>query len=95
MNVCIFCDYVQAASLAVGQYESGWRKPSGKMIVGVSTLLFVVVLISNLSLSGGLVKALKNSLEYLSAGALEDFGMTCIFAGGMYALFLVAMALTE
>lgn len=43
MNVLHFCDYVQAASLAVGQYESGWRSLLGKMIVGVSTLLFVVV----------------------------------------------------
>lgn len=25
-----FCDYVQAASLAVGQYESGWRSLLGK-----------------------------------------------------------------
>ena len=30
MTSCIFCDYVQAASLAVGQYESGWRSLLGE-----------------------------------------------------------------
>lgn len=88
MNVLHFCDYVQAASLAVGQYESGWRSLLGKMIVGVSTLLFVVVLISGIVIWWPRTrKALKNSLRISVGRGFRRFWYDLHVAGGMYALF--------
>lgn len=68
----------------------------GKMIVGVSTLVFVVILIT------GIViwipkshKALKNRLSIVATKGWKRFWYDLHVAGGMYALLLLlAMALT-
>lgn len=70
----------------------------GKMIVGVSTLLLVLVFV----LISGIViwwprtrKALKNSLKITATKGWRRFWYDLHVAGGMYALiFLLAMALT-
>lgn len=68
----------------------------GKMIVGVSTLLFVVVLISGIVIWWPRTrKALKNSLSISVGRGFRRFWYDLHVAGGMYALlFLLAMALT-
>lgn len=68
----------------------------GKMIVGVSTLLFVVVLISGIVIWWPRTrKALKNSLRISVGRGFRRFWYDLHVAGGMYALFfLLAMALT-
>lgn len=68
----------------------------GKMIVGVSTLLFVVVLVSGIVIWWPRTrKALKNSLRISVGRGLRRFWYDLHVAGGMYALiFLLAMALT-
>lgn len=68
----------------------------GKMIVGVSTLLFVVVLISGIVIWWPRTrKALKNSLRISVGRGLRRFWYDLHVSGGMYALiFLLAMALT-
>lgn len=68
----------------------------GKMIVGVSTLLFVFVLISGIIIWWPRTrKALKNSLKISATKGWKRFWYDLHVAGGMYALiFLLAMALT-
>lgn len=68
----------------------------GKMIVGFSTLLFVVVLISGIVIWWPRTrKALKNSLSISVGRGFRRFWYDLHVAGGMYALlFLLAMALT-
>lgn len=68
----------------------------GKIIVGVSTLLFVVVLVSGIVIWWPRTKkALKNSLNISVGRGLRRFWYDLHVAGGMYALvFLLAMALT-
>ena len=68
----------------------------GKMIVGVSTLMFVVVLISGIIVWWPRTrKALKNSLKISGTKGWKRFWYDLHVAGGMYALiFLLAMALT-
>lgn len=68
----------------------------GKMIVGVNTLLFVVVLISGIVIWWPRTrKALKNSLRISVGRGFRRFWYDLHVAGGMYALFfLLAMALT-
>ena len=68
----------------------------GKMIVGVSTLLFVVVLVSGIIIWWPRTKkALKNSLKISAGRGCRRFWYDLHVAGGMYALvFLLAMALT-
>ena len=68
----------------------------GKMIVGVSTLLFAVVLISGIVIWWPRTrKALKNSLRISVGRGFRRFWYDLHVAGGMYALFfLLAMALT-
>ncbi len=68
----------------------------GKMIVGVSTLLFVFVLISGIVIWWPRTrKALKNSLKITATKGWKRFWYDLHVAGGMYALiFLLAMALT-
>lgn len=68
----------------------------GKMIVGTSTLLFVIVLISGIVIwwprTG---KALRNRLKITIGKSRRRFWHDLHVAGGMYALlFLLAMALT-
>lgn len=60
----------------------------GKMIVGVSTLLFVVVLISGIVIWWPRTrKALKNSLRISVGRGFRRFWYDLHVAGGMYALF--------
>lgn len=68
----------------------------GKMIVGVSTLLFVFVLISGIVIWWPRTrKALKNSLKISATKGWKRFWYDLHVAGGMYALILLlAMALT-
>lgn len=68
----------------------------GKMIVGVSTLLFVFVLISGIVVWWPRTrKALKNSLKISATKGWKRFWYDLHVAGGMYALILLlAMALT-
>ena len=68
----------------------------GKMIVGVSTLLFVVVLVSGIVIWWPHTRrALKNSLKISVTKGWKRFWYDLHVAGGMYALiFLLAMALT-
>lgn len=68
----------------------------GKMIVGVSTLFFVVVLVSGIVIWWPRTKkALKNRLKISVGRGLSRFWYDLHVAGGMYALvFLLAMALT-
>ena len=68
----------------------------GKMIVGVSTLLLVLVLISGIVIWWPRTrKALKNSLKITATKGWRRFWYDLHVAGGMYALiFLLAMALT-
>lgn len=68
----------------------------GKMIVGVSTLLFVFVLISGIIIWWPRTrKALKNSLKISATKGWKRFWYDLHIAGGMYALILLlAMALT-
>lgn len=68
----------------------------GKMIVGISTLLFVVVLMSGIVIWWPRTrKALKNSLSISVGRGFRRFWYDLHVAGGMYALlFLLAMALT-
>lgn len=68
----------------------------GKMIVGVSTLLFVFVLISGIvSWWPRTRRALKNSLKISTTKGWRRFWYDLHVAGGMYALvFLLVMALT-
>ena len=68
----------------------------GKMIVGVSTLLFVVVLISGIVIWWPRTrKALKNSLSISVGRGFRRFWYDLHVAGGRAALlFLLAMALT-
>lgn len=68
----------------------------GKMIVGVSTLLFVFVLISGIVIWWPRTrKALKNSLKISATKGWKRFWYDLHVAGGMYALvFLLVMALT-
>lgn len=62
----------------------------GKMIVGVSTLLFVVVLISGIVIWWPRTrKALKNSLRISVGRGFRRFWYDLHVAGGMYALFFV------
>lgn len=69
---------------------------AGKLIVGISTLVFVIVLISGIVIwwprTG---KALKKSLQIPVRQGWKRFWYGLHIAGGMYALiFLLAMALT-
>lgn len=68
----------------------------GKIIVGVSTLLFVFVLVSGIVIWWPRTrKALKNSLKISATKGWRRFWYDLHVAGGMYALiFLLAMALT-
>ncbi len=68
----------------------------GKLIVGVSTLLFVVVVLSGIVLWWPRTKkALKNSLKIHTGKGNRHFWYDLHVAGGMYALiFLLVMALT-
>lgn len=68
----------------------------GKMIVGVSTLMFVFVLISGIVIWWPRTKkALKNSLKIAVGKGRRRFWYDLHVAGGMYALvLLLAMALT-
>ncbi len=68
----------------------------GKMIVGISTLMFVFVLISGVVVWWPRTrKALKNSLKIVANKGWRRFWYDLHVAGGMYALvFLLAMALT-
>lgn len=68
----------------------------GKMIVGVSTLMFVFVLISGIVIWWPRTKkALKNSLKITVGKGRRRFWYDLHVAGGMYALvLLLAMALT-
>lgn len=68
----------------------------GKMIVGVSTLMFVFVLISGIVVWWPRTKkALKNSLKIATGKGWRRFWYDLHVAGGMYALvLLLAMALT-
>lgn len=68
----------------------------GKMIVGVSTLMFVFVLISGIAIWWPRTKkALKNSLKITVGKGRRRFWYDLHVAGGMYALvLLLAMALT-
>lgn len=68
----------------------------GKMIVGVSTLLFVFVLISGIVIWWPrTIRALKNSLKINATKGWKRFWYDLHVAGGMYALvFLLIMALT-
>ncbi len=68
----------------------------GKLIVGISTLLFVVVLVSGIVLWWPRTKqALKNSLKIHTGKGLKRFWYDIHAVGGMYAFFLVlVMALT-
>ena len=68
----------------------------GKIVVGVSTLLFVFVLLSGVVIWWPRTrKALKNSLKITAGRGLRRFWYDLHIAGGMYALvFLLAMALT-
>lgn len=68
----------------------------GKMIVGVSTLMFVVVLISGIVIWWPRTrKALKNSLKISGTKGRKRFWYDLHVAGGMYALvLLLAMSLT-
>lgn len=68
----------------------------GKMIVGVSTLLFVFVLISGIVIWWPRTrKALKNRLKINAGKGWRRFWYDLHVAGGMYALvLLLAMALT-
>lgn len=68
----------------------------GKMIVGVSTLMFVLVLISGIVIWWPRTKkALKNSLKIAVGKGRRRFWYDLHVAGGMYALvLLLAMALT-
>ncbi len=68
----------------------------GKLIVGVSTLLFVVVLISGIVIWWPRTKqALKNSLKIHTGKGLRRFWHDLHVAGGMYVLvFLLVMSLT-
>lgn len=68
----------------------------GKMIVGVSTLMFVFVLISGIVVWWPRTKkVLKNSLKITVRKGWRRFWHDLHVAGGMYALiFLLAMALT-
>lgn len=68
----------------------------GKMIVGVSTLMFVFVLISGIVIWWPRTRrALKNSLKIAGGKGWRRFWYDLHVAGGMYALvLLLAMALT-
>ena len=68
----------------------------GKMIVGVSTLLFVFVLISGIVVWWPRTrKSLRNSLKISATKGWKRFWYDLHVAGGMYTLiFLLAMALT-
>ena len=68
----------------------------GKMIVGVSTLLFVFVLISGIAIWWPRTrKTLKNSLKISTKKGWKRFWYDLHVAGGMYSLiFLLAMSLT-
>ena len=68
----------------------------GKMIVGVSTLMFVFVLISGIVIWWPCTwKALKNSLKITARKGMARFWYGLHVAGGMYALLLIlVMALT-
>lgn len=68
----------------------------GKMIVGVSTLMFIFVLISGIVIWWPRTwKALKNSLKITARKGMVRFWYSLHVAGGMYALLLVlVMALT-
>lgn len=68
----------------------------GKMIVGISTLMFVFVLISGVVVWWPRTrKALKNSLKIVANKGWRRFWYDLHVAGGMYALvFLLSMALT-
>lgn len=68
----------------------------GKMIVGVSTLMFVFVLISGIVVWWPRTKkALKNSLKIVANKGWRRFWYDLHVAGGMYTLvLLLAMALT-
>lgn len=68
----------------------------GKMIVGVSTLMFVFVLISGIVVWWPRTKkALKNSLKIVANKGWRRFWYDLHVAGGMYTLILLlAMALT-
>lgn len=68
----------------------------GKMIVGVSTLLFVFVLISGIVVWWPRTrKSLRNSLKISTTKGWRRFWYDLHVAGGMYALiFLLVMALT-
>lgn len=68
----------------------------GKLIVGVSTLLFVIVLLSGIVIWWPRTKkALKNSLKITMRKGWRRFWYGSHVAGGMYALlFLLVMALT-
>lgn len=68
----------------------------GKVVVGVSTLMFVFVLISGVVIWWPRTKkALKNSLKIMTRKGWRRFWYDLHVAGGMYTLvFLLAMALT-
>ncbi len=68
----------------------------GKLVVGISTLMFVLVLISGIFIwIPRTKKALKNSLKIRAGKGWRRFWYDLHVAGGMYAVvFLLAMALT-
>lgn len=80
----------------LGSMKRGGGISWGKMIVGISTLLFVFVLISGIIIWWPrTAKALKNSLKISASKGWGRFWYDLHVAGGMYALvFLLAMALT-
>lgn len=68
----------------------------GKLLVGISTMMFVIVLISGIVIwAPRTVRALKNSLKITLKRGWRTFWYGLHAAGGMYAmLFLLASALT-
>lgn len=68
----------------------------GKTVVGVSTIAFVIVLISGLSIWWkNSLKVMKNRLEISVSKGWRPFWYSLHIAGGAYAcIFLLAMALT-
>ena len=69
----------------------------GKLLVGISTIIFVIALISGIVIWWPRArKSLKNSLKISFNNGWKGFWKSLHVAGGMYALiFVLAMALTE
>lgn len=75
---------------------SGSGMSVGRLLVGISTLMFVVVLVSGIIIwAPRTVKALRNSLKIAVRRGWRSFWYGLHAAGGMYAMvFLLALALT-